>query len=1223
MAGATVLANPFPGLRPFTFEESHLFFGREGQSDALLTRLRRHRFVAVVGTSGSGKSSLVRAGLLPALYGGFMTPVGSSWRVAVLRPGNDPIGNLALALHAPDVLGVGNEDPDIRRTLIATTLRRSTLGLVDAVQQARLLPQENLLIVVDQFEELFRFQQLLKGESTDEATAFVKLLLEAARQHEVPLYIVLTMRSDYLGDCAQFRDLPEAINDGQYLIPRLTREQLRLAITGPVAVGGATITPRLVHRLLNDVGDNPDQLPILQHALMRLWDYWEQHAAPPESLDLPHYEAIGGMAEALSRHADEAYAALPDDRTREMAQKLFQCLTEKGPDNREIRRPTTLREVCAVAGAAEADMLTVIEHFRRPGRSFLMPPADVTLTANTVLDISHESLIRLWQRLRMWVDEEAHSAQVYRRLAETAALHAVGQAGLWRDPDLYLALAWRARHRPNAVWAQRYHVGFANAMAFLEASEQAQTAEVLAKEAQQRQTLRRTRLFAAILSVAFLVALGAGWYANEQRKDAEAQRFIAQSLRLREKTETVKQLLRTKPAEALGWAIRATGQSLMESGQVLSLVQASLMQAVSQAREQNVFSGHEGPVRSVAFSPDGQRLVSGGDDGRLLVWDFTGKRIGCALQTEAITAVAWGADGKIIASGGADRVVRLWDRDGHPEGQPLSGHQGTVNAIAISPNGKLLASGSYDTPVTLWDLGTRQPIGAFTGHSDWVNAVTFSPDGTLLASASEDRTLKLWDVASRKEIVTLTGHDFPIHTVAFSPDGKLLASGNGIAPIPNGVIKIWDVATHQEVSSFTASNNVLALTFSPDGRFITSGSGNVMQLWDIQRSAVSQTFYIAGNVLSVAVSPDGKTLASGGTDGTVRLWDARPFQYVTPFEECENCRDRPGVNWIAFSPDGSRLVSAGTGNSTLSLWDIEGRFLGPLGESRNTMFIAFSPSGKLIATGGRDIIKLWNLQVEPVGQPFTGHQGEIWALAFSPNGQQLVSGSEDRTIRLWDLQGKLIGQPFTGHTDAVRGVAFSPDGRRVVSGSMDKTVRLWDLQGHTLGQPFGHTAAVVAVAFSPDGQTIVSGSFDGTVRLWDLKGALKHQFSVEKSSLQDVDVSPDGKRIVTGGSDGIVRLWDLQGNITYQFQAQNEVWITRFSPDGQRIAIGGLDPTFHLWQWNVAWPVGLQAACERLRWHPFIQDTRKEEVQEIRAVCQRFASVTWPLTSSQGAADCP
>jgi WD40 repeat protein len=1129
MADTPVLVNPFPGLRPFTFDESHLFFGREGQSDALLTRLCRRRFVAVVGTSGSGKSSLVRAGLLPALYGGFMTPAGSSWRVAVLRPGNDPMGNLALALNAPDVLGAGNEDPVVHGTLIETTLRRSTLGLVDTVQQARLLSYENLLIVVDQFEELFRFRQLLKRESADdEATPFVKLLLEATRQHKVPIYIVLTMRSDYLGDCAQFRDLPEAINDGQYLIPRLTREQLRLAITGPVAVGGATITPRLVHRLLNDVGDNPDQLPILQHALMRLWDYWEQHNAPTEPLDLSHYEAIGGMAEALSHHADEAYAALPDDQAREMAQKLFQCLTEKGPDNREIRRPATLQEACAVAEAAEAEMLAVIEHFRRPGRSFLMPPSDVKLMANTVLDISHESLMRLWQRLRTWVDEEAQSAQVYRRLAETAALNAVGQAGLWRDPDLHLAREWRVRHRPNAVWAQRYHAGFVSAMAFLEASEQAQTAEVLQKEAQQRQTLRRTRLFAAILSVAFLLALGAGWYANEQRKradeqrkDAEVQRFIAQNLRLREKTETVKQLLSVKPVEALGWAIRAAGQSLTESGQVLSLVQASLMQAVSQAREQNVFSGHEGPVQSVAFSLDGQRIASGGDDGRLLVWDFTGSRIGCALHTEAITAVTWSADGKTIASGGADRVVRLWDRDGHPEGQLPSGLQGTVNAITISLNGKLFASGSDDTSVTLWDLGTRQPIGAFTGHTDRVNAVTFSPDGALLASVSNDLTVKLWDVISHEEVVTLTGHKFPVHTAAFSPDGRLLASANGIGP--PSLIKIWDIATRREIASFlSAGARVDTLTFSPDSYYITGGTGNVVQSWDIKGQAINKAFFVGQYALSrsVALSLDGKTIASGGIDGTVRLWDSRS-QYVTPFA------GYGGVNWIAFSPDGSRLVSAGAGSS-LSLWDVEGGFLGLLGNSRDQkqpMVVAFSPSGKLIASGGQGIIQLWDLQGQPVGPPFTGHQGEIWALAFSPNGQQLVSGSEDHTIRLWDLEGKLMGQPFTGHTDAVRGVAFSPDGQRIVSGSVDETVRLWDLQGSMIGQPFiGHTAPVMAVAFSPDGKTIVSGSHDGKIRLWDLKGALRHQFSVEKSGIEDVALSPDGKHIVSGGDDRIVRV---------------------------------------------------------------------------------------------------
>lgn len=280
-------------------------------------------------------------------------------------------------------------------------LRRGSLGLVEVVRQANLLPEENLLVLVDQFEELFRVEHGAKSQDGEnEKAAFVKLLLAVKSQGELPIYVVLTMRSDYLGDCAQFWDLPEAINDGQYLIPRLTREQRRVAITGPVAVGGAAITPRLVDRLLNDVGDDPDQLPILQHALMRTWDNWQEDQRANEPLDLRHYEAIGGLATALSRHADEAYDELPD-AGRKLAEQLFKCLTEKGPDNREIRRPLTVRDICAVTKAEEREVITVIEAFRRPGRSFLMPPAEVALTADSLIDISHESLIRNWQQLEV------------------------------------------------------------------------------------------------------------------------------------------------------------------------------------------------------------------------------------------------------------------------------------------------------------------------------------------------------------------------------------------------------------------------------------------------------------------------------------------------------------------------------------------------------------------------------------------------------------------------------------------------------------------------------------------------------------------------------------------------------------------------------------------------------------------------------------------------------
>ena len=517
--------NPFPGLRPFESTEDHLFFGRDGQSDELLRRLRRSRFLAVLGTSGSGKSSLVRAGMLPSLFGGLMTQAGSDWRVALFRPGHDPIGHLAAALASDQVLGSGGDDAALQKTIIEATLRRSALGLVETTRQARIPANENLLVVVDQFEEIFRFRRMSKREGPeDEAAAFIKLLLEAKRQTDVPVYIVITMRSDFLGDCAQFRDLPEAINDGQYLIPRMTRDQRREAITGPVAVGGGEISGRLVNRLLNDVGDDPDHLPILQHALMRTWELWAHDRRNGEPIDLRHYEAIGTMTDALSRHADEAFAELPNDRSRLLAEKIFKSLTEKGPDNREIRRPTRVSEIAAIAESSPEEVIAVIEPFRQPGRSFLMPPAGVPLAADSLVDISHESLIRGWERLRKWVDEEARSANIYRRIADTAILHSEGRAGLWHDPDLALALRWREENRPNAVWAEHYHSQFHLAMNFIDASKTANEAEIAEREKARKREVRRTRIFATIFGVLFLVAAAFGVFALQARNTAYAAR---------------------------------------------------------------------------------------------------------------------------------------------------------------------------------------------------------------------------------------------------------------------------------------------------------------------------------------------------------------------------------------------------------------------------------------------------------------------------------------------------------------------------------------------------------------------------------------------------------------------------------------------------------------------------------------------------------------------------
>ncbi|NIP94098.1 MAG: hypothetical protein GWO24_11855, partial [Akkermansiaceae bacterium] len=352
------------------------------------------RFLAVVGTSGSGKSSLVQAGLLPHLYGGAMLEAGFQWEVAVMRPGGDPLTHLARALVEADLY-----DPERESSVLEAraTLSRSGLGLVEAVRQSEMEEGSNLLVVVDQFEEIFRFRRS-GTEHMEEAGAFIKLLLRAAQQTEVPIYVALTMRSDYLGDCSEFPGLAEAVNDGEYLIPRLNRDQRRSAISGPVKVGGGEIAPRLLQKLLNDVGDNPDQLPVLQHALMRTWDRWEEDHEEGEPLDLRHYESVGGMAEALSRHADEVYAELPDDHHRLVAERIFKALTERSSDNRGIRRPAQLRKLCAIGATDQDTARTVIDAYRRLGRTLLMPMEGVELLPETVIDISHESLMRGWRR---------------------------------------------------------------------------------------------------------------------------------------------------------------------------------------------------------------------------------------------------------------------------------------------------------------------------------------------------------------------------------------------------------------------------------------------------------------------------------------------------------------------------------------------------------------------------------------------------------------------------------------------------------------------------------------------------------------------------------------------------------------------------------------------------------------------------------------------------------
>ena len=525
------LFNPFPGLRPFEPDEEHLFFGREAETDELLRRLRSTRFLAVIGTSGSGKSSLVRSGLIPSLQGGFMVSAGSSWRMAILRPGEDPIGHLAAALNGAKV-GTTSEDEDVASTstvLIESSLRRGSLGLVEAVRIARLPRDQNILVIVDQFEELFRFRRSHQIQnSRDEAIAFVRLLLAAAQQQNLPIYVVLTMRSDFISECMHFPGLSDAVNSGLYLVGRMGRDALRAAITGPVAVAGGTIAPRLVHRVLNDLGDDHDQLPLVQHALMRTWEHWATTRGAGTPVDIEDYEAVGGFHRALSQHAEEAYEDAVASGGAQITERMFKALTDTVSDV-GVRRPTAIAELAPICQATEEEVAAVVEVFRRSGRSFLMPPSGVPLTSRSIIDLSHESLMRCWTRLIRWADEERSAAGFYERLAQAAVWYEQGTAGLWRNPELELAQRWKAKTLPSAAWALRYAEGFDQAMAFLEKSQQDQDRVDRERERERKAKLRRAQWAAAVLGTFLVIALVLGGLAWRENLRAELNLGLARA----------------------------------------------------------------------------------------------------------------------------------------------------------------------------------------------------------------------------------------------------------------------------------------------------------------------------------------------------------------------------------------------------------------------------------------------------------------------------------------------------------------------------------------------------------------------------------------------------------------------------------------------------------------------------------------------------------------------
>ena len=523
--------NPFPGLRSFEENEEYLFFGREKQIDDLLDQLEKTHFLAVIGTSGSGKSSLVKSGLLPSLHSGFVRGVGKGWRIGVFRPGDNPIGNLASCLSSGELVAEENEEENFNlQPIIESVLRRSDQGILNVVNQFLNKFPENILLVADQFEELFRFSRYERTSSkgTRDAVLFVNLLLTAIGDRKRRIYVVFTMRSDFIGNCTEFRGLPEAMSTGQYLIPRMSRNEIQLAITGPIAVSGAEISSQLVSMLLNEVGDNPDQLPILQHALMRTYDYWSEHTNREAPITIEHYQSIGKMELALSYHADEAYYELTEEQ-KIICAAIFRLLTETGTVAGGVRRPTNLLELCKLLAVDKDTLIPIINVFRQYGRSFLMPSLEIELHDESVIDISHESLMRVWVRLIDWFKEEMNSTEIYLKLCKDAASYQDGKGSLLINPELAIMLKWREKQRPTEGWGARYNTSYLRAINFLEDSKRKFDQSVVFKNLEQAKRIKRNKIFTYFVAIASVICLFLATYSwLEKQKADEAKKTAVQ-----------------------------------------------------------------------------------------------------------------------------------------------------------------------------------------------------------------------------------------------------------------------------------------------------------------------------------------------------------------------------------------------------------------------------------------------------------------------------------------------------------------------------------------------------------------------------------------------------------------------------------------------------------------------------------------------------------------------